>query len=138
MKMLRVLGLGLGVMLACAGITQAQTWTSITNQPAFFPDTSVLLTDGTVMTHEYGTPNWWRLTPDNTGSYLNGTWSKLASMQSSYGPLYFASVVLRDGRVLVEGGEYNFGIQDETNMGAIYDPAANTWTIVSKARGELL
>jgi hypothetical protein len=135
MKMLRVLGLGLVTMLAWAGLAQAQTWTSLTNQPTFLTDTSVLLTDGTVMTHEYDTPNWWRLTPDNTGSYLNGTWTKLAPMQSTYGPLYFASVVLRDGRVLVEGGEYNFGSQVETNMGAIYDPAANTWTAVNPPTG---
>jgi hypothetical protein len=134
MKMLRVLGLGL-VILTWAGLAQAQTWTSLTNQPTFFPDTSVLLTDGTVMTHQYNSPTWWRLTPDNTGSYLNGTWSQLASMQSTYAPLYFASVVLRDGKVLVEGGEYNFLSQDETNMGSIYDPAANKWTQVNPPTG---
>jgi hypothetical protein len=38
------------------------------NQPPFQTDTSLLLTDGTVMMHEYATPNWWRLTPDNSGS----------------------------------------------------------------------
>src|SRR5260221_5836592 len=135
MKMLRVLGLGLVVMLAWAGIAQAQTWTSITNQPTFFPDTAVLLTDGRVMTHEYNTPNWWSLTPDNTGSYLNGTWTKLGSMQSTYAPLYFASVVLRDGRVLFEGGESNFLSPVETNLGSIYDPAANTWTAVNPPSG---
>ncbi len=134
MKMLRVLGLGL-VILTWAGLAQAQTWTSLTNQPTFFPDTSVLLTDGTVMTHQYNSPTWWRLTPDNTGSYLNGTWTQLASMQSTYAPLYFASVVLRDGKVLVEGGEYNFLSQDETNMGSIYDPAANKWTQVNPPTG---
>jgi hypothetical protein len=135
MKMLRVLGLGLVVMLAWAGISQAQTWTSITNQPTFFPDTAVLLTDGRVMTHEYNTPNWWTLTPDNTGSYLKGTWTKLGSMQSTYAPLYFASVILRDGRVLVEGGEYNFLNPVETNLGSIYDPATNTWTPVNPPSG---
>ena len=134
MKMLRVLGLGL-VMLTWAGLAQAQTWTSLTNQPTFLTDTAVLLTDGTVMTHQYNSPNWWRLTPDNTGSYVNGTWSQLASMPSNYAPLYFASVVLRDGKVLVEGGEYNNLIQNETNLGAIYDPAANTWTAVNPPTG---
>jgi hypothetical protein len=134
MKMLRVLGLGL-VMLTWAGLTQAQTWTSLTNQPTFLTDTAVLLTDGTVMTHQYNSPNWWRLTPDNTGSYLNGTWSQLASMPSNYAPLYFASLILRDGKVLVEGGEYNNLIQDETNLGAIYDPVANTWTAVNPPSG---
>ena len=59
------------------------------------------------MMHQYGDPNhngqgmnnWWALTPDANGSYLNGTWSQLASMSSSYGPLYFASAVLLDGRL---------------------------------------
>ena len=49
-------------------------------------------------------------------------------MPSTYAPLYFASQVLIDGRVLVEGGEYNFLNQDETNLGAIYDPVKNKWT----------
>src|ERR1700742_3632409 len=135
MKMSRVLGLGLVIMLAWAGIAQAQTWTSITNQPTFFPDTAVLLTDGSVMTHEYNTPNWWRLAPDNTGNYINGTWTKLGSMPSNYAPLYFASVVLRDGKVIVEGGEYNFLNPIQTNLGAIYDPVANVWTKVNPPTG---
>jgi len=135
MKMLRVLGLGLVVMLAWAGIAQAQTWTSLKNQPTFLTDTAVLLTDGTVMTHQYNSPAWWRLTPDNTGSYINGTWTQLGSMPSNYAPLYFASVVLRDGKVSVEGGEYNFLNPVQTNLGAIYDPVANTWTNVPPPTG---
>jgi len=111
------------------------TWQKLTNQPPFQTDTALLLTDGTVMAHEYGNNNWWRLTPDNTGSYLNGTWSQLASMSSDYGQLYFASAVLADGRVIVEGGEYNFLQLVETNKGAIYDPVANTWTTVNPPTG---
>ena len=111
------------------------TWTKLTNQPPFQTDTGLLLTDGTVMMHQYNSSNWWRLTPDNTGSYLNGTWSQLGSMSSTYAPLYFASAVLPDGRVLVEGGEYNKLSQVETNMGAIYDPLANSWTTVNPPVG---
>lgn len=107
------------------------TWTKLTNQPPFETDTALLLTDGTVMMHQYNSSNWWRLTPDSMGSYLNGTWSQLASMSSTYAPLYFASAVLPDGRVLVEGGEYNKLNMVETNMGAIYDPVANSWTTVN-------
>jgi hypothetical protein len=113
----------------------ASTWTKLTNQPPFQTDTALLLTDGTVMMHQYNSSNWWRLTPDINGSYLNGTWSQLASMSSTYAPLYFASAVLPDGRVLVEGGEYNKLVQVETNMGAIYDPVANTWTTVNPPAG---
>jgi hypothetical protein len=118
-------------------------WTRLTNQPTFLCDTALLLTDGRVMVHQYGDPNhngqgmnnWWALTPDTNGSYLNGTWSQLASMSSNYGPLYFASAVLPDGRVIVEGGEYNFLIATETNQGAIYNPVTNTWTTVNPPVG---
>ena len=34
-----------------------------------------------------------------------------------------------DGRVIIEGGEYNFGSFAFTNQGAVYDPIANTWTM---------
>jgi len=121
----------------------AGRWQKLVNQPTFLCDTALLLTDGRVMVHQYGDPqhngqgmnNWWALTPDANGSYLNGTWSQLASMSSSYGPLYFASAVLPDGRVIVEGGEYNFLIGVETNQGSIYDPVANTWTSVNPPVG---
>jgi hypothetical protein len=63
--------------------------------------------DATVMVHEFETPNWWRLTPNKAGSYVNGTWSQVASMAADYCPLYFDAAVLPDGRLLVEGGEYN-------------------------------
>ena len=120
-----------------SGLDEASTgtWQKLVNQPAFQTDTALLLTDGTVMVHQYSSQNWWRLTPDNTGSYLNGTWSQLVSMASNYGPLYFASAVLADGRVIVEGGEYNFGSPTETTQGAIYDPVANSWTTVSPPAG---
>ena len=110
-------------------------WQKLVNQPSFQTDTALLLTDGTVMVHQYSSPNWWRLTPDSSGNYLSGTWSQLGSMPSNYGPLYFASAVLPDGRVLVEGGEYNFGSGVETNLGAIYDPTTNSWTAVSPPAG---
>lgn len=63
-------GLGaIGVaLLALSSIAGPQSWQPLYNQPPFQTDTSLLLTDGTVMMHEYATPNWWRLTPDNSGS----------------------------------------------------------------------
>ena len=114
-------------------------WTALRNQPNFSPDTALLLTDGTVLEHEYCSPNWHRLTPDNTGSYTNGTWSAVASMPTGYGPLYFASAVLPDGRLVVVGGELNMAdscVNDvETNLGAIYDPVANGWTALNPPTG---
>ena len=113
------------------------TWTGLTH--AFpgsgFPDTTVQLTDGTVLMHDGCTTDWYKLTPDNTGSYVNGTWTKAASMPSGYSPLYFASQMMPDGHVMVSGGEYLNCSAVWTNKGAIYDTAANTWTNVAPPTG---
>lgn len=140
-----ILGTAHGQALEISGSAEpaAGRWQRLVNQPTFLCDTALLLTDGRVMVHQYGDPNnngqgmnnWWALTPDFNGSYLNGTWSQLASMSSNYGPLYFASAVLADGRVIVEGGEYNFLLFAETNKGAIYNPVTNTWTSVNPPVG---
>lgn len=135
MKMLQKLGMALIFGLVLVSMASAQKWQNLKHPPTFQTDTALQLTDGRAIVHEYNTPNWWALQPDNKGSYLNGTWSKLASMPSNYAPLYFASQLLPDGRVLVEGGEYNFLQQDETNLGAIYDPVKNKWTNVKPPTG---
>ncbi len=93
----------------------------------------LLLTDGTVMCRNSDTPHWWRLTPDATGNYLNATWSQLADGPN--GPLYFASAVLRDGRVFVAGGEYNNGASVDLLAAEIYDPVANKWTSIATPAG---
>lgn len=101
------------------------------------PDTPLLMTNGTILVHDYCTSNWFSLAPDQSGSYVNGTWTKMASMPSNYAPLYFASAVLPDGKLIVNGGEYNGGSCSpvETNLGAIYDPVANQWTAVTGPTG---
>ena len=48
--------------------------------------------------------DWYKLTPDNTGSYVNGTWTKMASLPTGYRPYAFASAVLADGRLVIVGG----------------------------------
>ena len=96
--------------------------------------TALLLTDGSVLVQECqfskATRRWWRLYPDENGSYFNGLWSRAA--ESHVARLYFASAVLADGRVIVAGGEYSdasgFNIEDETNRCEVYDPVADTWT----------
>ncbi len=116
------------LVLAIACVSFAQTVKSLKHQP---PDGAILtfqLTDGTVMAQGFGDSDWWRLTPDNTGSYVNGAWTRLATLPAGYVPDAFASAVLADGRLVIEGGEYNNGNFTLTNLGAIYDPAANTWT----------
>ena len=119
------------LLLAVCGVSAAQTITQLKHQP---PDGAILtfqLTDGTVMAQGNNDSDWWKLTPDNTGSYVNGTWTRLASLPAGYVPDAFASAVLADGRLIIEGGEYNNGAFALTNQGAIYDPAPNTWTVVA-------
>ncbi len=139
MKLLRIFAFATVAMLAAAGMASAQSWQPLTNQPAFTAGTALLLTDGTVMVHHEdpndGYSDWYRLTPDINGSYVNGTWSQLASLASDYGPLFFASAVLADGKVIVEGGEQNFSQYVWTTLGAFYDPVANTWTNVNPPSG---
>lgn len=109
------------------------TWSPLTHQPAFGVGTMLLLTDGTVMCQNSSTNQWWRLTPDITGSYTNGTWTELANGPNA--PLYFASAVLRDGRVFVAGGEYNNGVSTDLLAAEIFDPKSNTWSVLSTPPG---
>jgi hypothetical protein len=122
--------------LAGLGVLSAQTWTPVTqNAPIASPGTALLLTDGRVLVHDSDASDWWTLTPDLTGSYINGTWTQVASLPSGYGPLYYASAVLPDGRVVVAGGEYNFGSAVWTNKGAIYTPTTDTWKNLAPPTG---
>ena len=120
------------------------TWTDVKGSLPFAhgPWGPMVLTDGTVIILDYCTTptQWYKLTPDNKGSYGNGTWSKLATMPSGYAPLFFAQEVLTDGRVIINGGEYNAnnnacGNGAWTNKGALYDPVKDSWTTVAAPAG---
>ena len=126
-------------------VTSSQ-WTPLTNQlctgtnPCFPAGVTMLLTDGSVLVHEEQDGlqvNWFKLTPDAFGSYVNGTWSQVASIPANlnYSPLFFGSQVIADGRLAVIGGEVNFNTYVWTTQGAIYDPVANTWTNVPPPAG---
>ena len=115
-------GVALIVLVGWSSIASAQ-WTLLANAfPSGFASTCLLLTDGTVICHEYNTNRWHRLKPDINGSYQNGSWDvpgftvadmpngndpTIGCVNCPYQPLYFASAVLPDGRVVVIGGEYN-------------------------------
>lgn len=113
----------------------ASSLTPLKNQPPNGAQVTFLLTDGTVLAQGYSDSDFWLLTPDKTGSYVNGTWKQVASLQQGYAPNAEASQVLADGRVLLEGGEYNFGDFALTNLGAVYDPVKQTWTPVKPPKG---
>jgi hypothetical protein len=136
MKMSRTLGIGLVVLLALVSVGFSQTWTALKNQPSFAANDALLLTDGRVIVQDTNASDWWTLTPDNTGSYVNGTWKKIASLQSGYAPLYHAAAILPDGRLVIQGGEYNGSNQGVwTNQGSIYDPVKNKWTPLTPPAG---
>jgi hypothetical protein len=124
------------LIVGLAGDASAQYWLAAFPFPGGGADTALLLTDGTVMVQDYSTSDWWRLTPDKYGNYTEGTWTQLASMQPGYYPYAYASAVLPDGRVIVEGGEYG---PYKNNMGAIFDPTVNppmgAWTPVNPPPG---
>ena len=116
------------LLAVAAGHALAQTTATLKHQAPDGAQLSFQLTDGTVLAQGNVGNDWWKLTPDNTGSYVNGTWTQMASLQSGYEPNAESSAVLADGRLVIIGGEYNFGQFALTNLGAIYDPVANTWT----------
>jgi len=117
------------------GLAFAGTITQLKNQPPNGAQVTFLLTDGTVLAQGYSDSDFWVLTPDKTGSYVNGTWKQVGSLQQGYAPNAESSQVLADGRVLMEGGEYNFGNFALTNLGAVYDPKKQSWTPVKPPKG---
>lgn len=115
-------------------------WKPLSNTPPFSVDTMLLLTDASVMCHEVDTSNWHRLVPDAKGNYVNGTWQAMTPMPANAplsqggpvdAPLYYASAVLKDGRVFVAGGEYNAGNKADLLTAEIYDPVADSWAVVA-------
>jgi hypothetical protein len=125
------------LLLLTSSISFAQKLQTLVHQPPNGAGIGFLLTDGTAVFQGNSCSDWWKLTPDITGSYVKGTWKQIASLPSGYQPLYFASAVLADGRLIVSGGEYS-GCGNQftlTNQSAIYDPAANKWTMVAPPKG---
>ena len=110
----------------------AGTWQPLTNQPPFQANTMLLLTDGSVFVNGYQSTQNWKLVPDSDGSYVNGTWVRLADMLTTR--LYYASAVLADGRVFVAGGEYSSAGGDTKDV-EIYDPVWNTWKTINAPLG---
>ena len=125
-KIMSRFGIALIVLVGWSGVAHAQ-WTKVNNAPN--ASNCLLLTDGTLMCQQGDESNPWnRLTPDNMGHYDTGTWSALTNMPTGYAPLFYASAVLADGRVVIIGGEYNNGCTNprpcDVATGVIFDPTA--------------
>jgi len=113
----------------------AQSWVAVQNVPNIGAYNPLLLTDGTVMVQDAVANDWWKLTPDASGNYVDGTWTQLANT-GNWAPLYYASQVMTDGRVFAMGGEYDGdGPPVWDNTGEIYNPATNTWTSLAAPSG---
>jgi hypothetical protein len=121
--------------VSAPGLVAAQTVVQLQHQAPQGALVELQLTDGTVMVQSGAESTWYKLTPDNTGSYVKGTWTQLASLPSGYQPLYFASAVLGNGKVVITGGEYEFDQFAFTNQGAVYDPLTDKWTNLKPPKG---
>ena len=141
MNLLRKLALTSAILCALLGVVAAQTWTPLVNQPGVNLGAMLQLRDGRILVHEEQRGNsraWHLLTPDASGSYINGTWSSGGLLPSGYAPWFFGSQVLIDGKtIVVEGGEYNNGQSVWTTLGAIGTISGNsvTWTSNSAPSG---
>ena len=138
MKLLRTLAVVLCGLAVGAALVTAQTWQPLKNQPNFGRVGAILLlTDGTVLAHlePLNGQDWHKLTPDIHGSYVNGTWSQIASLPTGYSPLFFGSALLPDGRLVIEGGEFINGQQVWSTRGAIYDPLKDQWRSIQPPSG---
>jgi Kelch motif len=123
------------LVVAISSVSLAQKLQNLVNPPPDGAGIGYLLTDGTVIFQGNSQSDWWKLTPDNFGSYVKGVWTQIASLPSGYVPLYFAGAVLADGRVVIVGGEYNNLQFVLTNQAAIYDPKTDKWTSIGHPKG---
>jgi hypothetical protein len=145
MTVFRKLAIALLTLLAYSAIASAQepftagTWTAVTNPAPSNVAHMLLLTDGSVLVNSFffttHADPWYRLIPDSTGSYINGTWVNAGTLPAGYNPLYFASQVLPNGQVVIMGGEYNNGGDAFTTLGATYNPKTNKWSSMTAPTG---
>jgi hypothetical protein len=130
-------------------MTLVSSWTAIQVNPASFnADEMILLTDGSVLIHNAdtnppslasaGAAQWLRMKPDKYGNYTTPSWSSAITMSTAR--QYFASGMLRDGRVFVIGGEFSNDVANtaaltpglDSPLGEIFDPVTNKWTLLTK------
>jgi hypothetical protein len=131
------LGILLMALLAWPGVASAQKWDVMTTPVPFNVGVALQLTDGEILIQDRDHSYWWKLFPDEFGDYTKGSFFKTDAIPLTYSPLFFASAVLPDGQVIVEGGEYNHLVpsESESSKGAIFDPVTGVWTEVKPPTG---
>lgn len=112
----------------------AGKWQSLASPPsvpsgAFSAETMLLLTNGNVLVHNAYGQEWLLFQPDPQKGYAGGTWGAVSQMSTPRG--FFASGVLKDGRVFAVGGEVSTSTASDISSGDIYDPATNAWTAMA-------
>src|SRR5580692_10042415 len=127
-----------GLMGSCCAEASG-TWSSMAI-PSVGSGIAELMSDGTVMSMD-GSGNCVKLTPDMHGSYVNGTWTVLSSM--NYSRWNFCVTVLTNGQLFVAGGEFGGGsapgqywngssmVPGISQTAEIYDPVNNVWTPIN-------
>ena len=120
-------------LLRAPNAAAAGHWVALQDKPGEGIGTMLLLPDGTVMAQGGGggqtTANWYKLTPDSAGSYVNGTWTSRAT--ANFTRLYYSSAVMQSGQVFFAGAEYGTGT---TNV-EVYDIVGDFWNIVNVPNG---
>ncbi|HEY5041548.1 MAG TPA: hypothetical protein VIK53_06040, partial [Verrucomicrobiae bacterium] len=112
------------------------TWIKVQQKVPGGIGNMLLLSDGTVMAQggaNQATNTWYRLTPDSTGGYTNGTWTTRTSM--NFTRLFYSSAVLPDGRVFFAGAEYGAGTTNAEVYNPFYSPNPDSWTIIPVPSG---
>lgn len=112
----------------------AYSWSTITPPAGVNIGTMVLMTDGSVLGKQNGSPNWYRYFPDSaTGLYgtSGAKWSSTVYAMSTE-RRWFASGVLPDGRFFVFGSE-----SPTLNNGEILDLSAPNpqWQVFTPPSG---
>ena len=126
---------GLTVNMDAPPSVAVGSWTQLVKQfDGQWSSYVALLTDGRVLMNATSTNQWYTLTPDVFGSYVNGTWTRVAD--SHIGRLFGTSFVLPSGLFFLCGAEYVDDPYEQEFKGPSlararceqYDPVRDYWT----------